>query len=326
LSRALTSTLLCGFLLVLGGCGAGPDPSRITLSGTVDAHEVDLAFQVAGRIDALRVDEGDAISPGQVVATLDATDYALGLAGAEAEARAANRALSALEAGTRAQELRVAEAGVERARAERQLATDELRRVAKLVPGRLASEEELQRKQVQLEVARTRLQEAEQTLQLLREGPRKEDIERAAAELAARESAVASARARLGYTSLASPVEGVISVRLAERGEVVAPGQPVLRLAELTRPWVRAYLNEQELARVRLGQPAEVRVDGVASPLRGRLGFISPQAEFTPKTVETRALRVDLVYRIKVEVDNAEGRLKVGMPADVTLELAGDDG
>ena len=124
----------------------------------------------------------------------------------------------------------------------------------------------------------------------------------------------------LGYAALVSPVGGIVSVRLAEAGQVVAAGQPVLRIAELTQPWVRAYLAEADLTRVQLGQPVEVRVDGLPGQvLHGRLSFISPQAEFTPKTVETKALRVDLVYRIKVDVDDPQGRLKIGMPADVTI-------
>jgi len=96
-----------------------------------------------------------------------------------------------------------------------------------------------------------------------------------------------------------------------------------LRVAELGHPWVRAYLNEADLPRVRLGQTAEIRVDGQPGQvLIGRLSFIAPEAEFTPKTVETRALRVDLVYRVKVEVDNPAGVLKLGQPADVTLKAA----
>ena len=120
-----------------------------------------------------------------------------------------------------------------------------------------------------------------------------------------------------------SPVAGTVSVRLAEAGQVVAAGQPVLRIAELAHPWVRVYLAEADLPRVQLGQRAEVRVDGVPGKVfAGRLAFIAPQAEFTPKTVETKALRVDLVYRAKVEVDDPLGQLKIGMPADVTLPLA----
>lgn len=325
LRRAVNVILVCWLAAVLPGCGEDGNPSTISLSGTVDAREVDLAFQVGGRIDALRVDEGDAVEAGEIVAEIDQKDYALQLARTEAEARAAERALAALRAGTRVQELRVAEAVVQRARAELQFAAADVRRVEQLVPKRLASEEQLDQKRVQYEVAQTRLNEAEQTLNLLREGPRTEDIDRAAAELSAREAAVASARKQLDDAVLRSPAGGVISVRLAEQGEVVAPGQPVLRLARLAQPWVRAYLNEPDLARVRLGQRAEIRVDGIATVFSGRLNFISPQAEFTPKTVETRALRVDLVYRVKIDVDNAGGELKIGMPVDVTLEARGGD-
>jgi len=155
-------------------------------------------------------------------------------------------------------------------------------------------------------VAAARLEQARQAQALLRAGARREEIERAQAELGAATATLEAARRQLGYVRLASPAGGVVSVRLAERGQVVGAGQPVLRLAELERPWVRVYVAAADLARVRVGQPAEVRVDGLPGKVfRGRLAFISPQAEFTPKTVETRALRVDLVYRCKVDVEDA---------------------
>jgi len=113
----------------------------------------------------------------------------------------------------------------------------------------------------------------------------------------------------------------VVSVRLADSGQNVTAGQAVLRLAELAKPWVRVYLGEKDLPRVRLGQGAEISVDGLPGrTFKGRLSFISPEAEFAPKTVETRALRVDLVYRAKVDVEDAAGLLKIGMPADVHLQ------
>ncbi len=165
------------------------------------------------------------------------------------------------------------------------------------------------------------VEQARQNLALLREGPRQEDIDQAAATLRARQATVETAQQQLAYVQLYSPVAGVVSVRLAEVGEVVSSGKPVLRVAELSRPWVRAYLNEADLPQVRLGQPAEVRADGLPGRvLAGRLAFISPDAEFTPKTVETRALRVDLVYRVKIEVENPDGALKLGQPADVLLK------
>ncbi|NIR61056.1 MAG: HlyD family efflux transporter periplasmic adaptor subunit [Gammaproteobacteria bacterium] len=189
------------------------------------------------------------------------------------------------------------------------------------MPRELASQEALERARMQLDIARAGVDEAKQRLELLREGPRRETIEQARAELEAHRAAVATAERRLGYTRLKSPVSGIVEVRLAESGEVLAAGQPVLRIAELDAPWVRAYLPEPDLARVQLGQSAQVRVDGLPGQiLDGTLSFIAAEAEFTPKTVETRELRVDLVYRVKIRLNDPQGRLKIGMPADVTLQ------
>jgi HlyD family secretion protein len=294
--------------------------NRIELSGTVEAREVDLSFQVGGRIARLDVDEGDVVQTGQRVASLDENDYQLALRNATAQRDAAQAALAMLQSGTRIQELRVAEAQLAKAQADLDYARLEYQRVAELIPKRLAAQERLDQVRLQQEVAQAGIEQARQQLALLREGPRQEERDRAAAELRARQAAVEMAQRQLEYAQLHSPVAGVVSVRLAETGEVVSVGKTVLRVAELNRPWVRAYLNETDLARVRLGQPAEVRVDGLPGQvLNGRLAFIAPEAEFTPKTVETRALRVDLVYRVKVEVDNPAGLLKLGMPADVTL-------
>ncbi len=299
------------------------DTNRIELSGTVEAREVDLAFQVGGRIARLLADEGDAVQVGQWVAELDARDYELALRAASAQMEAALAALAALRAGTRVRELRVAEAQLAKAQADLDYARVEFRRVADLVTRKLAPEDQLDQARQHQNVALAGVEQARENLALLREGPRQEDIDQAAATLRARQAAVETARQQLEYVQLRSPVAGVVSVRLAEAGEVVSPGKAVFRIAELGRPWIRAYLNEADLTRVRLGQTAEVRVDGLPGKgLIGRLAFISPSAEFTPKTVETRALRVDLVYRVKIEVDNPDGALKLGQPADVVLEAA----
>ena len=131
---------------------------------------------------------------------------------------------------------------------------------------------------------------------------------------------MAVARQQRDYVDLASPVAGTVTTRLAEAGEVITAGQAVLRVASVDHPWVRIYINEQDLPNVHLGQAAQVSVDGMPGRIfSGKLVFIAPEAEFTPKTVETRELRVDLVYRAKVEVANPDGALKIGMPADVHL-------
>ncbi|HUL62979.1 MAG TPA: efflux RND transporter periplasmic adaptor subunit [Burkholderiaceae bacterium] len=321
--RSAYATVLA-LALLLAGCRWPWHPddgtTPIVLSGTVDARQIDLSFQAPGRIAKLHTDEGHRIEPATIVAELDPTDYELAVARARAQAESARKALAVLRAGSRPQEVRTAAAMVAQAEADKRFADQEVLRANDLVEKHFFAREELDRARSAADVAAAKLEQARQTSSLVREGPRKEDIERAQAELTAAEAAQRSAEQQLSYVRLASPAAGVISVRLAEAGQVVAAGQPVFRLAQLDRPWVRAYLSEPDLARVKLGQDAQVRVDGLpGKTFKGRLAFISPQAEFTPKTVETRALRVDLVYRVTVDVDDGGAELKIGMPADVTL-------
>lgn len=305
----------------LVACNSKGSVEEIALSGTVEARETALAFQVPGRIAELLVDEGKKVTSGQETARLVDDDYALALQRARAEVAAAEAALAQLEAGSRRQELKVAEAALEKAQAEQRYAEEEVARVTSLIGKKLASQEQLDQAHLRRDVAKAAVRQARQQLLLLREGPRQEEIARAKAELDARRSAVKTAERQLAYTRLVSPVSGTISLRQAEAGEVVGAGQPVFKVAELTRPWVRAYLNETDLARVRLGQSAQVTVDGLpGKQFSGTLSFIAPDAEFTPKSVETRALRVDLVYRVKIELEDPKGILKLGMPADVILQ------
>jgi HlyD family secretion protein len=313
-------------LLVLGvgsglsGCN-GNESGGLILSGTVEARETAVAFQVNGRIERLLVDEGEPVKQGQEVALLAADDYEQAVTRAKAEVAAAEASVAVLEAGARKQELKVAEATLGQARAEQRFAEEEVQRSRSLIAKKLASQEQLDQAQLKRDVANAAVRRAQQQLQLLQEGPRQEDIDKARAELAARRSALKTAEQQLSYTHLVSPVSGTVTLRQAEAGEVVGPGQPVFKVAELTRPWVRAYLNETDLARVRLGQKVTVTVDGLpGKSFPGTLSFISPKAEFTPKSVETRALRVDLVYRVKVQLEDPEGVLKLGMPADVVFD------
>lgn len=309
--------------LILSGCQWASDSNNdvILLSGTLEAREVDLSFQVSGRMERLLYDEGDVVETGATVAKLDERDYILGLQQATATANAAKASLAALNAGSRHQEIRVAEADLQKAKAQLNFREADVKRVSFLVPKKLATEEQMEQAQLQYEIALASVDQAKEALNLLKEGPRKEDITRAEAEYAARVEASEMAKQKLAYTTLLSPVTGMVTLRLSEAGEILAPGQPVVRVAELSNTWVRGYLSETDLGRVRLGQTAKIKIDSYPDKeFTGQLSFISPVAEFTPKTVETRELRVDLVYRVKVRVDNPDGILKVGMPADIYLQ------
>lgn len=316
--RRLGYVMACWCLVgMLFGCNGDRD-GALNLSGTVEAHETALAFQVSGRIERLLVEEGEQVKRGQEVALLVADDYEQVVTGAQAEVAAAQAALAALKAGTRKQELRVAEATLEQARAEQNYAQQEVQRVRTLITQKLVSQEQLDQAELRHDVARATMRRAKQQLLLLQEGPRQEDIDKAEAELAARRSRLANAERQLSYTRLFSPVDGTVTLRQAEAGEVIGIGRPVFKVADMSRPWVRAYLNETDLSRVRLGDKVSISVDGQdGRTFQGTLRFISTQAEFTPKSVETRELRVDLVYRIKVELENPEGIFKLGMPADL---------
>jgi len=309
--------------LLVTACAQEGDEDQLRLSGTVEVREVDLSFRVGGRLVERRVDEGQPVEAGAVVARLDPEPYRLALQRVRAEAQAAEARLAALRAGTRVQELRAAEAAQRSAQQRLAFARAEEARVADIAARNLASQQDLERARLERQVARAQLDEADERLALLREGPRAEDIAGAEAEWRARVAAVELAAQQLDDANLVSPVGGVVSVRLAETGEMLQAGQPILRVAALDAPWVRAFLPETWLSRVRLGQAAEVRVDGLPDTVfQGRLSFISPEAEFTPRTVETQELRTDLVYRVTIDVSDAQGRLKRGMPADVYLDTA----
>jgi HlyD family secretion protein len=315
-------------LLLLQGCrwpwSPAPDSEPVVLSGTVDARQVDLSFQVGGRIARLLTDEGRVVRAGERMAELDMADLQLVAERTRAQLLAANKSLAALKSGARPQELGVAQAAVAQAQADKRFADQQVARTQELVMRQFVAPEQLDRARSTADMAAARLDQAVQSLSLLRAGARKEDIERAAAEVDAAAAARQSAERQLGYAVLASPIGGVVSVRMSEAGQVVGAGTPVLRLADTAHPWVRVYLPEPDLPRVRLGQSVEVRVDGAGRRrLSGRLAFISPHAEFTPKTVETRALRVDLVYRMTIDVDDPDGILKIGMPADVAIAADG---
>ena len=171
--------------------------------------------------------------------------------------------------------------------------------------------------------AEAKEKDAAERLALLRKGPRKEQVEAARARALQARKALDLAETQLGYAELRSPVTGVVLSKAAEPGEVLPAGAPVVTAADLSTVWVRAYVEETDLGRVKLGQQASVTVDAFpGKSFPGRVAFISSEAEFTPRAVQTKGERVKLVYRVKVDVANPDMDLKPGMPADVAIETA----
>ncbi len=291
---------------------------HLVLLGNVDVRQVNLAFKVPGRVASLAVDEGDRVTSGRTVATLEKDDFEdqVRLARAQMEARAA--ALAELEAGTRPEEIEQARALVAQREAALDLARATLKRLETLAARDFASHQVHDEAQARVNEAEAQLRAARESLRLAEEGPRKEDIAQARAQLNAAQAQLALARRRLADAELSAPNHGIILTRVREPGAIVAAGETIYTLA-LSRPvWVRTYVEEPDLGRIHPGMPAEVRTD-TGGVYQGRIGFISPRAEFTPKTVETRSLRTSLVYRLRVIVDEPDEGLRQGMPVTVIL-------
>jgi HlyD family secretion protein len=293
-----------------------------TLFGNVDIRKVDLGFRVGGRIAEIAFEEGARVPAGIVVARLEDTPYRdeLNLALAQQEQAAA--LLAKLEAGSRPQEIAQAEALVR----ERQATVDNLeveyQRLNALLASGAVARQLVDNVDAGLAEARARLATAGEGLKLAREGFRSEDIEAARADLRAARARSAGARTRLEDTQCTAPETGVILTRVEEPGAIVGPGQPVLTLSLDTPIWIRAYIEEPDLGRIHPGMKAQIFTDSRPQPYLGHVGYISPEAEFTPKTVQTEELRTRLVYQLRIIADHPDHGLRQGMPVTVKL-LAG---
>jgi HlyD family secretion protein len=292
----------------------------LTLFGNVEIRKVDLSFRVGGRISAVDFEEGDRVQAGQIVARLERTPYQNELNFALAQQGQSAASLAKLEAGNRPQEISQAEALVN----ERQASVKNLRiayqRMQNLLASGAVGRQEFDNGEAALREAEARLNTALEGLKLAREGFRSEDIAAARADLRAAEAHSASARTRLEDTLCKAPDDGVVLTRVQEPGAVVSAGQTVLTLSLDTPVWIRVYIEEPDLGRIHPGMAGEIFTDSrPGQPYAGRVGYISPEAEFTPKTVQTEELRTRLVYQVRIIADDPDNELRQGMPVTVKL-------
>lgn len=309
--------------LTLAGCQPASPEGPLVLSGNLELVDARLSFKYPGRVAERLVDEGQRVKAGQTVARLDDSEQIQEVALRRAELGAAQALLAELEAGSRPQEIAAAEAVLRSAQAERERAELDFIRQEELLRRNAIPAREFESARAQLRVAEARVAEARERSRLIQAGPRPETILQARARTEQAAASLALAQTRLDQARLVSTVDGVVLSHHAEAGEFVAAGTPVVTVADTVHMWVRAYLNETDLGRLRLGQRVTVRTDAAANRTHeGTVAFISPEAEFTPKSVQTPKERVRLVYRVKVDVLNRSGELKTGMPADVLVPAA----
>jgi HlyD family secretion protein len=294
----------------------------LTLYGNIDIREVELAFRVPGRLLAMDFDEGDAVEAGQRVAQIDPEPYREALAVAEARVEQAHANLEKLKSGTRPQEVQRAHAAVREAQALADNAERDFDRQSGLFAAGAASEKAVDAARARRDETAAKLVSAREALALAEEGFRSEDIVAASADLAAATAHREQAQTQLDDTELFAPSAGTLIARVLEPGSILTQGTPVYSLSLRDPIYVRAYVGEPDLGKLAPGTPVEVTTDSSDKRYQGQIGFISPRAEFTPKTVQTTDLRTDLVYRLRIVVRDGDEGLRQGMPVTVHVPLA----
>ncbi len=376
--------------VVLSSCGLWRHGERdkIVLSGNVELTQVNVAFKTSGKLVELPIDEGVEVKKDALIARLDAaqlqhqherdsatltlaetqlvqqntavayqrSSLAADIDMRKATLKQAEVRLAELLAGSRSQEIGVARAAAEEARTQYVLATQDWERAQTLYKNDDISTSQRDQFKTRCDATAAALKRAEDQLALVVEGPRKEDIDAARAqveqaqanlklseatrlelkrkeqEIESRRAQIHQARAQLAITDsqlddavILSPVNGVVLVKSAEVGEILAPGTTVVTLGEMDKPWLRGYINETDLGRVKYGAKVKVTTDSAPGKIYwGRISFISSEAEFTPKQIQTQEERVKLVYRIKIEIENPQHELKLNMPADAEIQLGSE--
>ncbi len=300
--------------------GANDPNSAFTLSGNVDVHQVELGFRVSGRIADLKVQEGDKVSAGQVLAELDPVPLQTEVASAKADLAQARAQLDKTRRGFRVEEIAQARDAVAQRSADLENARVTLRRQQQLVTAGLATHQQVDDAQARLDMSEAQLAAARDQLTLELRGSRIEDIENQEALFAAAQANLQKAQTALADATLLAPSSGIISVRAREVGAIVAAGQTVYTLTLNDPVWIRAYVPQPRLGRIKPGMRVLVSIDSMPGrQYAGTVGFISPEAEFTPKTVQTEQVREDLVYRIRVIASDPDNVFRQGMPVTVLI-------
>jgi len=323
-------------LVILGAIGGGiwfwqskrdtASDNELLLYGNVDIRQVELAFNDSERVADLLAEEGDRLKKGQLLAKLETERFELAVARADAQVKNQEQVVARLEAGTRPEEIRKAKADVAAGEAALDDAERTYKRISVLVPQKAASVQNLDDARAAVNSARARLNALNAVLDLAIAGPRKEDIAAAKALLQRYEAELALARRDLKNALLYAPTDGIVQNRILEIGDMASPQKPVYTVAFTNPLWVRAYVSEPDLGKIREGMKATVTTDSFPNKqYEGRIGFISPTAEFTPKPVETTQVRTKLVYQVRVFVENPNDELRLGMPATVQFEVGANE-
>jgi HlyD family secretion protein len=316
-------TALLGLLLAgaAAGCRNGRDPSLVPAAGHVEATDVRLAAKVAGRLQAFALQEGDVVRAGQELGRTETTDLELALRQAQAERDLAQAELQLRLNGARREDIAELRAQVASTEADLAGAERDLERFQALADRGSGTAKARDDARTRRDMVAARLEAQRQALARLLAGFREEEKAAARARLAAAGARIAQIEQQMSDATVTSPLDGTVTQKLAEPGELLQAGSPLCVIADLKNAWLTVFVGETDLGRLRLGQEADVVTDD-GQARKGRVSFMASQAEFTPKNVQTRDERVKLVYRVKIALDNRDGLFKPGMPAEARLRAA----
>ena len=304
-----------------GACAEKLPADEIRMSGTVEVDPVKIMPLIGGRLIEVGLEEGAKLEEGQVVASIDCAELELQLQQAEAGVKGANARLQLIEKGARKEDIRWMRQVIKGAKISKSKIETDLALYDPLVKSGAMPKKQFDDLQVAGELADAKLAEAQQQYVKMIKGAQPEEIEAALSAVEQAEAMVGVIEKKLTYCEVLAPTSGTVMHKLAEPGEAAAPGLPIGVIADLTRVKVKGYVSEKDLGHVKLGGPASVYIDSYpGKPIRGTITSIADEAEFTPKNIQTQDERVKTVYEVKVGVDNADGRLKSGMPADIVIK------
>jgi HlyD family secretion protein len=300
------------------------DAQHIVLYGNVDIRQVSLAFETAGRIKNMTVQEGDRVKKDQVLAHLNTESLSIQAQQADAQLQVQQQTLNEQAAGNRPEEIAQAKAQVGSAKAQLENADKQYQRLAVLNNsslGQAVSKQEVDAAKSTMKTAEAALRESEANLQLLLKGVRKEDREAAKAQYDSTKASLDLIKYQIAQSELRSPVDGVVRARLQEVGDMTTSSKSVYTIALTDPKWVRVYASETELGQIKMGSTATILRDSQPDqPITGKIGYISSVAEFTPKTVQTEDIRTTLVYEVRIYVNDPNDQLKMGQPVTVNID------
>ncbi|MBC7349824.1 MAG: efflux RND transporter periplasmic adaptor subunit [Candidatus Aminicenantes bacterium] len=315
------SVALFGFILILTpGCQKAAENNLIRATGTVESRTARISPRVSGRVLQVLVEEGQAVKPGQLLLELDHEYLDLQLRQAEAAVATARAQLELLRKGARSEDISQAEQQLKQAEVNLEQARNDAGRFRRLYEQGSITQRQKEEAETRLALAEAQHHQAQEALKKMKSLARPEEIEAAEARLRQAEAAVDLLKKNIEDSKVMSPVEGVVTEKAVEPGELVNPGTTLVTISSLDPVYLWVYVTAKELGRVRLGGATEVTIDSFPGKIfEGRVVYLSPEAEFTPKNIQTREDRVKLVFAVKIELPNPEGQLKPGLPAEAVI-------